>query len=113
MLHCIRDGLWGTISIMSDERVDDVKPEVAAEGAADQINIKVKSPEGSSMFFKVKANTKLSKVMNAFCSRSGKDMKALRFFFDGERIQETDTPASIGLSDEDEIDVMMDQVGGK
>ena len=36
----------------------------------------------------------------------------LRFLFDGERIKDTDTPESLEMQDQDEIDVVQEQVGG-
>ena len=35
-----------------------------------------------------------------------------RFIFDGERIKETDSPESLEMENGDEIDVMVEQVGG-
>jgi len=42
-----------------------------------------------------KKNTALGKLMNAFCTRQGVPMGALRFLFDGERIKENETPAQV------------------
>ena len=40
-----------------------------------QINLKVKDPNGSSVFFKVKRTTKLGKLMDAYCKRVGKEKR--------------------------------------
>ena len=37
---------------------------------------------------------------------------ATRFVFDGARIDEAQTPASLGLEDGDQIDAMVEQLGG-
>ena len=37
---------------------------------------------------------------------------SLIFMFDGKRVNSVDTPASLDIEDEDEIDVMRRQLGG-
>merc|ERR1719200_79426 len=68
------------------------------------LNLKVKSQDGNEVYFKVKKTTQLGKLMNAYCSRVGKDMSTVRFLFDGERIQNEATPEQLDMEDEDEID---------
>ena len=60
----------------------------------EHLNIKV-SDNNNEVFFKIKRNTKLEKLMNAFCERQGKTMGSLRFLFDGSRVQPGDTPDSV------------------
>merc|ERR1712034_297360 len=76
------------------------------------INLKVKSQDGNEVYFKVKQTTKLSKLMNAYCNRVGKELSAVRFLFDGERLQPDSTPEQLDMEDEDEIDAMFEQHGG-
>ena len=54
----------------------------------------------------------MGKLMNAFATRQGVNIKTVRFLFDGERIREDQTPQQLGLEDNDSIDVVMEQVGG-
>ncbi|KAJ2924010.1 hypothetical protein H1R20_g13080, partial [Candolleomyces eurysporus] len=72
------------------------------------INIKVVSSTGEEVFFKIKRSTKLSKLQGAYASKVGKDVSSIRFLYDGERIQEEDTPASLDMEDNDTIDVMVE-----
>jgi small ubiquitin-related modifier len=39
-------------------------------------------------------------------------MNAVRFMFDGTRLEEQKTPGDYGMEDQDVIDVMSSQVGG-
>lgn len=71
----------------------DVKPD-----APEHINIRV-TDSSTEVFFKIKRTTQLRKVIDAFCKRTGKDTKALRFLYDGERVSEQDTPDSVGLDE--------------
>ncbi|KDQ52592.1 hypothetical protein JAAARDRAFT_40201 [Jaapia argillacea MUCL 33604] len=76
------------------------------------INIKVVTSTGEEVFFKIKRNTKLLKLQSAYASKVGKDVSSIRFLYDGERIQEDDTPSTLNMEDNDTIDVMVEQVGG-
>lgn len=60
----------------------------------------------------VKKTTKMDKIFNTYAERKGVNSQSLRFFLDGNRIQGTDTPGSLDLQDEDQIDCMLEQQGG-
>ncbi|MDC6270884.1 hypothetical protein PP707_01135 [Acetobacter pasteurianus] len=75
------------------------------------INLKV--TDGSSeIFFKIKDNTPMKKLIDAFCKRQGKSSDTLRFFINGVRVKETDTPQSLDLDDGDVIEAHRAQTGG-
>lgn len=67
------------------------KPE---DGQQEHLNIKV-TDNNNEVFFKIKRTTQLSKLMNAFCDRQGKNMQSVRFLFDGQRVQPTDNPDTV------------------
>ena len=48
-----------------------------------------------------------------YASRKGVDSTTLRFLVDGERVQPDDTPGSLDLDDQDQIDCMLEQSGGR
>ncbi|CAL1702519.1 unnamed protein product [Somion occarium] len=89
---------------------DNVEPK--AEDANAPINIKVVTQTGEEVFFKIKRSTKLSKLQSAYAQKVGKDVGSIRFLYDGNRVNENDTPASLDMEDNDAIDVMVEQVGG-
>ncbi|CAB1329207.1 unnamed protein product [Coregonus sp. 'balchen'] len=78
----------------------------------DHINLKVAGQDGSVVQFKIKRHTPLSKLMKAYCERQGLSIRQIRFRFDGQPINETDTPAQLEMEDEDTIDVFQQQTGG-
>ncbi|XP_036601864.1 small ubiquitin-related modifier 2-like, partial [Trichosurus vulpecula] len=78
----------------------------------DHINLKVAGQDGSVVQFKIKRHTPLSKLMKAYCERQGLSMRQIRFRFDGQPINETDTPAQLEMEDKDTIDVFQQQTGG-
>ena len=74
------------------------------------INVKVVNQCGEEVFFKIKKNTPLSKLVNAYCQRQGVNPQGLRFFFDGQLLG-IETPEECGMEDGDVIDAMLAQLG--
>ena len=50
--------------------------------------------------------------METYCSRQGFPLTSVRFIYEGEIIKETDTPESLKMEDNDELDAMIEQHGG-
>ena len=77
------------------------------------IQLKVVS-QNQEVNFRLKRTTALGRVMNHytdhFSSTTGRS--ALRFLFDGRRINDDDTPESLELESEDVIEVVGEQFGG-
>ncbi|CAJ0950431.1 unnamed protein product [Ranitomeya imitator] len=92
---------------------DDKPKESVKTENNDHINLKVAGQDGSVVQFKIKKHTPLNKLMKAYCERQGLSMRQIRFRFDGQPINETDTPAQLEMEDEDTIDVFQQQTGGK
>ena len=67
---------------------------------------------GEETFFKIKKSTKMQKVFDTFAARRGVAASSLRFMLDGERIDPSQTPKMLELDDQDQIDCMLEQVGG-
>ncbi|KAJ3806523.1 small ubiquitin-related modifier [Lentinula lateritia] len=76
------------------------------------INVKVVSSSGEEVFFKIKRVTPLRKLLGAYATKVGKEPHTIRFLYDGARINDSDTPESLEMEDNDTIDVMVEQVGG-
>ncbi|XP_054439813.1 small ubiquitin-related modifier 2-like isoform X1 [Pteronotus mesoamericanus] len=78
----------------------------------DHINLEVVGRGGSVVQFKIKRHTPLSKLMKAYCEQQGLSMRQIRFRFDRQPINETDTPAELEMEDEDTIDVFQQRTEG-
>eukprot|EP00252_Welwitschia_mirabilis_P022646 TRINITY_DN6193_c0_g1_i1.p1 TRINITY_DN6193_c0_g1~~TRINITY_DN6193_c0_g1_i1.p1 ORF type:complete len:105 (+),score=19.26 TRINITY_DN6193_c0_g1_i1:128-442(+) len=76
------------------------------------VNLKVKGQDGNEVFFRIKRNTQLRKLMNAYCERQSVDSNAIAFLFDGRRLRGEQTPEELEMEDGDEIDAMLHQTGG-
>lgn len=83
-----------------------------SEEKANVINIKLRTQKGDDIHFRIKPSTNMDKVLKAFCDRSGLAQNSMRLFFDGARINLTQTASEVGLQDNDVLDVMEFQVGG-
>ncbi|KAK4636118.1 Ubiquitin-like protein SMT3 [Fulvia fulva] len=87
------------------------KPEDQAQGATEHLNIKV-TDNNNEVFFKIKRTTQLKKLMDAFCERQGKSPQSVRFLFDGQRVNSSDTPDTLEMADGDTLEVHQEQIGG-
>ncbi|KAI9331478.1 Senp1 covalent complex with sumo-2, partial [Obelidium mucronatum] len=76
------------------------------------INLKVLGSDGNEIAFKIKRTTPLSKLMDAYSSKTGVDPRSVRFMLDGNRLNPTDTPDSLEMEDGDQIQTTITQVGG-
>ncbi|GBP19181.1 Kv channel-interacting protein 4 [Eumeta japonica] len=79
---------------MSDEK----------KGESEHINLKVLGQDNAIVQFKIKKHTPLRKLMNAYCDRAGLSMQVVRFRFDGQPINENDTPTSLEMEEGDTIE---------
>jgi small ubiquitin-related modifier len=96
---------------MSDNEESNVpKAEGGEKGEA--ITIRVRDQTGEETFFKIKKSTKMEKVFSTYAQRKGVSVESLRFLLDGERIEKTSTPKLLDLADQDQIDCMLEQLGG-
>lgn len=68
---------------------------------------------GEETYFKVKKTTRMEKVFSTYAQRKGVSVSALRFLLDGDRLSGDQTPTSLELEDQDQIDCMLEQHGGR
>ncbi|EGP91926.1 unnamed protein product [Zymoseptoria tritici ST99CH_1A5] len=87
------------------EKPEDQQP------VSEHLNIKV-TDSSNEVFFKIKRSTQLKKLMDAFCERQGKSPQSVRFLFDGQRVNSSDTPDTLEMADGDCLEVHQEQIGG-
>lgn len=76
------------------------------------ICIKVESSMGDEVFFQINRSTRLNSLRSEYAQKVGRDLNTVCFLYDGERVREDDTPASLGMEEGDAIDLMVGYVGG-
>lgn len=69
--------------------------------------------DNTEVHFKIKKTTQLRKLKQAFCDRQGVALNSLRFLFDGQRINDDQTPKDLEMEDDDVIEVYQEQTGGQ
>ncbi|KAJ3787932.1 ubiquitin-related domain-containing protein [Lentinula aff. detonsa] len=80
----------------------DVKP---------KLNLQIQF-EGIQVTVKVKADMLFKKIFKAAADKFNKEPGTLKFTYDGNRIQEDQSPASLSMEDGDLIDAFLEQIGG-
>ncbi|KAI3886129.1 hypothetical protein MKW92_046176 [Papaver armeniacum] len=77
------------------------------------VNVKLKYMlDGSELYFKIKRDVKLSRVMAAYCKRKDLDFRYIKFLFDEKQINLNQTPDKLEMEEGDIIDVVQNQNGG-
>lgn len=66
----------------------------------------------NEVHFRVKAATSLGRLKRSYCSKLGFQSDELRFVFDGHRITDEDTPKSLGMINDDVIEIYQERTGG-
>ncbi|PVU99814.1 hypothetical protein BB559_000391 [Furculomyces boomerangus] len=99
---------------MADSEKQDKKPEKQeAKTETEHINLKVVGADNQDIFFKIKKSTRLEKLMQAYCERTGCTMSSVRFLFEGQRLAPNNTPTELEMEDGDSIDAMFAPVNPK
>ncbi|KAF8356402.1 hypothetical protein PRIPAC_98025 [Pristionchus pacificus] len=87
--------------------------DAAAPSVPDEyIKLKVVGQDSNEVHFRVKYGTSMAKLKKSYADKTGVDVKALRFLFDGTRIGDNDTPKTLEMEDDDTIEVYQEQLGG-
>jgi len=87
----------------ADTEVEDVKP---------KLNLTIVYGE-ASVRLQAKANTPFKRIFEAAYKRFNLQPGSVKFIHEGNRIRDDDTPGSVGLEDEDQIDAHVEQQGGR
>jgi small ubiquitin-related modifier len=84
----------------------------AEKAGSEQMTVTLKNQSNQTMQFKVRKSTEFKKIFSAYAARVGVPTRELRFLLDGEAISENQTPDTMSLEEDDQIEVFQFQVGG-
>jgi len=84
----------------------------AIASSAPRLPVRARPPPNTSLTAGFALALPSRQIFNAFCSRKALQPDAVRFLFDGSRINPNQTPKDLDMEDGDSIDAMMEQVGG-
>lgn len=85
----------------------------ADEGETEYIKLKVVGQDSNEneIHFRVKMTTAMGKLKKSYSERVGASITSLRFLFDGNRINDDETPKSLEMEQDDVIEVYQEQTG--
>lgn len=95
-----------------DRSLSEQQQEPTQDGDSGHINLTIRDPQGEEVYFKVRKTTKMKKLFHAFCKRGNSDPNTIRFFYQGDRINDDDTPEDLNLHEGAKIDAFVRQVAG-
>jgi small ubiquitin-related modifier len=75
------------------------------------IRLIIRDQLGLDVHFSVKPHTKMEKVMIAYVEQKSLDLHAVKFLFDGQRVQPHRTPEDYRMEDGEVIDCTIESVG--
>jgi len=81
-------------------------------GKGEFIKLKVVGQDNSEVHFKVKMSTQMGKLKKCYSERQGVPATSLRFLFDGQRLNDDQTPKGLDMENDDVIEVYQEQTGG-
>jgi len=91
-------------------QVDPVTP-VKPKGA--KILLTIQAPDGQEIKVNQKTTNTFEKLFKTAAERFHLDPTLVRFFHDATRLHPNETPAEHDLTDDDVIDVQIQQIGGQ
>uniref|UniRef100_A0A8D9EB76 Small ubiquitin-related modifier 3 n=1 Tax=Cacopsylla melanoneura TaxID=428564 RepID=A0A8D9EB76_9HEMI len=77
----------------------------------DHISLMVLNGDANGVQFKIRKETPLIKLMNAYCKTCNLDLNLLRFRFDGDCVSKLDTPKKMKMEDGDVLEIFQEQEG--
>ena len=86
-------------------------PQPTAVDPDAQISVTVVNAEGAEVYFKMKRQTPLGKLMDVYCKKQGINRTSVRFHFVGRGLLSDKTAEYYKIQDDDVIDAMVEQTG--
>merc|ERR1711962_1695793 len=89
-----------------------LRQQVEMGDETEYIKLKVVGQDSNEIHFRVKQTTRMGKLKKSYSERVGVPVTSLRFFFDGRRINDDETPKALEMEQDDVIEVYQEQTGG-
>lgn len=85
----------------------------ANAGKPKTVSVTVVDQQGDEITFKIKRNKPMLKIMEAYCQHKEiRDIRSVRFLYDGTRIEKEHTADSLEMDVEARVDIFLEQQGG-
>ena len=89
-----------------DEEENEIKNDEKKDDGAEYIKLKVVGQDSNEIHLSVKMSANMSKLKKCYAERVGVPVSSLRFLFDGQRINDDETPKALEMKQDDVIDVV-------
>ncbi|VDC02244.1 unnamed protein product [Peniophora sp. CBMAI 1063] len=86
-------------TLMAAPSQDTLEDTSVSEPLDDRVTILVVKSTGEESHFRVKRTTRLGKVQAVYADRLGTHVASIRFLYDGTRVEDHDTVASLDMAD--------------
>lgn len=101
-----------TSAAVNTLKVDNT-PTFSTASDTDHIRIRVITTDDTNeVHFRVKEHTRMGRMKQMYGTRMGLDPFELRFMFEGHRVTDDDTPKSLGIVNNDIIELYQERTGG-
>ncbi|KAK7440958.1 hypothetical protein VKT23_016735 [Stygiomarasmius scandens] len=81
--------------------------------SGDRLSIRVVGADGWEIFFKMRPSSSIKQLRRAIAAKIGKEVDDIVLRYDGSRLSDTDTFVNLGVENDDVIEWILDQIGGK
>lgn len=106
------EGLSSSLETKNDPNTTATSSPAGTSQSSPKLKLQFQEQNGQTVFIMVSSQMPFSKIFKGYTTKRNVDPRSVRFLFDGTRINETDTPKSLEMQNEDVIDVLAQQTGG-
>ncbi|GMS79340.1 hypothetical protein PENTCL1PPCAC_1515, partial [Pristionchus entomophagus] len=103
LIMCMDDFASSKLT-MGDNGETTANDNAGGDGNGEYIQLKVIGQDANEVNFRVKYGTYMGRLKKSYANRLGISDSAVKFTFDGRRINDNDTPRSLKLKEEDVIE---------
>ena len=82
------------------------------DDGAEYIKLKVYGQDSNEIHFRIKMSTVMGKLKKSYCERVGVPENSLRFIFNGQWINDDETPKGLKMEQDDVLAAYLEQTGG-
>lgn len=76
------------------------------------IHLKLFDSEGTEIEYRVKKTVSFAKLLDEYCKGRTVSKNGLRMVYKGQEVSPYESPESMGMQDNDSLEIMSAQVGG-
>jgi len=95
--------------VLSEEQPSNYQQPQPSKTGRETITITIGDPTGEETYYKIRQSVQMKKLFEAHAGRQGVSREQLSFLLRGIRIEEYETPMTLELEDQEQIECIMDE----